>query len=80
MSDLKTIAYPYAKAAFEFAKEKQTLDEWLSMLTVVVDVIEQPQVAAQVKNLEQGGKTESDEFLHFLFSVCQAFSMIMCKT
>jgi len=73
MSDLKTIAYPYAKAAFEFAKEKQTLDEWLSMLTVVVDVIEQPQVAAQVQNLEQGGKDESDAFVQFLFSVCQGF-------
>ncbi|WP_018691244.1 F0F1 ATP synthase subunit delta [Algicola sagamiensis] len=32
MSEMTTIARPYAKAAFEFAVEKGTVDEWAEML------------------------------------------------
>ncbi|MDN3679342.1 F0F1 ATP synthase subunit delta [Vibrio tapetis subsp. quintayensis] len=38
MSDLTTIARPYAKAAFDFAVEKETLDQWSLMLTFATEV------------------------------------------
>ncbi|MBD1576397.1 MULTISPECIES: F0F1 ATP synthase subunit delta [Vibrio] len=38
MSDLTTIARPYAKAAFEFSVEKGTLDQWSEMLTFAAEV------------------------------------------
>lgn len=71
MSDLKTIAYPYAKAAFDFAKEQQALPKWHSMMAIVVEVMEQPDVAVQVADLQQGGRAEFQLFLKFLFSVCE---------
>ncbi|WP_406665303.1 F0F1 ATP synthase subunit delta [Gallaecimonas sp. GXIMD1310] len=33
MSELTTVARPYAKAAFEFAVEKAAVDQWSAMLT-----------------------------------------------
>lgn len=56
MSDLITLARPYAKAAFECAKSEQKLSQWLNALTVasalVVDskveqLISQPSVQEQ---------------------------------
>jgi F-type H+-transporting ATPase subunit delta len=38
MYDLVTIARPYAKAAFDFAVEKEQLDQWGEMLTFAVEV------------------------------------------
>ncbi|WP_162045896.1 F0F1 ATP synthase subunit delta [Vibrio taketomensis] len=73
MSDIQTIAYPYAKAAFDFAKENDALDEWMAGLNLVANVMEQPSLETQVKALEQGGKSETDNFLHLLFSVCDGF-------
>lgn len=35
MSEPNTIARPYAKAAFEFAVEKQQLEQWSNMLTLL---------------------------------------------
>ena len=37
--DNKTIARPYAKAVFEFAKDHKTLSEWHSMLQLLADVV-----------------------------------------
>ncbi len=38
MSELTTIARPYAKAAFDFAVEKEALDQWSQMLTFATEV------------------------------------------
>lgn len=38
MSDLVTIARPYAKAAFDFAVEKDALDQWGQMLAFAAEV------------------------------------------
>ncbi len=38
MSDLTTIARPYAKAAFDFAVEKQQLGHWSQMLAFTAEV------------------------------------------
>ncbi len=36
MSDLTTIARPYAKAAFDFAVDKDQLDQWGQMLSLLL--------------------------------------------
>lgn len=44
MSDLTTIARPYAKAAFDFAAEKQQLDQWGQMLAFAAEVAKNEQM------------------------------------
>ncbi|SJL84865.1 F0F1 ATP synthase subunit delta [Vibrio palustris] len=44
MSTLTTIARPYAKAAFDFAVEKQQLDQWSEMLTFAAEVTNNEQM------------------------------------
>jgi F-type H+-transporting ATPase subunit delta len=44
MAELTTLARPYAKAAFEYARAGKTLDAWSSSLAVVANVIQQPVV------------------------------------
>lgn len=38
MSELTTVARPYAKAAFEFALENSAIDEWFEMLSFAAEV------------------------------------------
>lgn len=38
MSELTTVARPYAKAAFEFAVEAKAVDSWLAQLTFAAEV------------------------------------------
>ena len=38
MSELTTVARPYAKAAFDFAVEDKAMDSWLSQLTFAAEV------------------------------------------
>ena len=40
MSDMTTIARPYAKAAFDFAVEKGELAQWAEMLTFAAEVVQ----------------------------------------
>ncbi|MBY7733024.1 MULTISPECIES: F0F1 ATP synthase subunit delta [Vibrio] len=44
MSDLTTIARPYAKAAFDFAVDKGELDQWGQMLTFAAEVAQNDDV------------------------------------
>ena len=38
MSELTTVARPYAKAAFDFAVEAKAIDAWHEMLTFAAEV------------------------------------------
>ena len=38
MSELTTVARPYAKAAFDFAVEAKSIDSWLAQLTFAAEV------------------------------------------
>ena len=38
MSELTTVARPYAKAAFDFAVEEKAMDSWLTQLTFAAEV------------------------------------------
>lgn len=45
MSELTTIARPYAKAAFDFAVEKNALDQWVDMLTFAAEITKNTEMA-----------------------------------
>ncbi|MBR9874796.1 F0F1 ATP synthase subunit delta [Vibrio sp. J1-1] len=45
MSDLTTIARPYAKAAFDFSVEKGQLDQWGQMLSFAAEVAKNEQIS-----------------------------------
>ncbi len=45
MSDLITVARPYAKAAFDFAVEHQSIDRWQTMLAFAAEVARNEQMA-----------------------------------
>jgi F-type H+-transporting ATPase subunit delta len=45
MSDLITVARPYAKAAFDFAVENQSVDRWQDMLAFAAEVTKNDQIA-----------------------------------
>jgi F-type H+-transporting ATPase subunit delta len=45
MAELSTLARPYAKAAFEYARDINALGRWSNMLVTVVTVVQHPTVA-----------------------------------
>ncbi|PMH46818.1 ATP synthase F1 subunit delta [Vibrio sp. 10N.286.49.B3] len=70
MSDLQTIAHPYAKAAFDFAHENAALTEWQSMLNTVAAVAQDPTIAMHIEDLNNSGGKVSDEFVSMFFMIC----------
>ena len=60
MAELTTIARPYAKAAFLFAREKNALDKWESMLGLAAALVEDAQMAQALNNpgLSDGDKVK----------------------
>ena len=46
MAELSTLARPYAKAAFEYARDKGSLDQWQSQLAVAASVAADDKVEA----------------------------------
>ncbi|UUM30600.1 F0F1 ATP synthase subunit delta [Vibrio japonicus] len=65
MSDLTTIARPYAKAAFDFAVEKGELDQWGQMLSFAAEVANN----AQVKELLTGS-ISADKLAEIFVAIC----------
>ena len=50
MSELTTIARPYAKAAFEFAVEQSAVEKWTEMLNFAAEVVKNEKVQNGLKN------------------------------
>ncbi|NAX22519.1 F0F1 ATP synthase subunit delta [Vibrio sp. V39_P1S14PM300] len=65
MSDLTTIARPYAKAAFDFAVEKGQLDQWGQMLSFAAEVAQN----AQMQELLTGS-VAADKMADIFVAVC----------
>ena len=65
MSDLTTIARPYAKAAFDFAVEKDQLDQWGQMLSFAAEVAKNEQVKELLS-----GSVSADKLAEIFVSVC----------
>ena len=65
MSELTTIARPYAKAAFDFAVEANSIDSWLSQLTFAAQVSQDETINAYLR----GGASVEQAITLFL-NVC----------
>ena len=66
MSELTTVARPYAKAAFDFAVEANAIDNWLSMLVFAAEVSENETIA----NYLSGG-VSADHATDLFLKVCE---------
>lgn len=60
MAELTTIARPYAKAAFLFAKEQSALEQWESMLTTAAAVEADASVRRALSNPALGSAQQVD--------------------
>jgi F-type H+-transporting ATPase subunit delta len=60
MSELLTQSRPYAEAIFDIAKEEQTLDAWVSDLSVIVSAMQEDEVKILINtpDLSQRNKAE----------------------
>ncbi len=66
MAELSTLARPYARAAFEYAREKGGLAEWSTQLTTLAVVAADPGMARALDN----PAATSDEQARTLNEVC----------
>ncbi len=67
MSDLATLARPYAEAIFKRAKETKATDKWTQMLALVSLVMQDNELIALVKN----PKVAQDRIGQLVLEVCQ---------
>jgi F-type H+-transporting ATPase subunit delta len=65
MSELTTIARPYAKAAFDFAVEKGQLDQWGQMLTFATEVTNNDQMIELLSS-----SLAADKMAEIFIAVC----------
>jgi F-type H+-transporting ATPase subunit delta len=65
MSELTTIARPYAKAAFDFAVEKGQLDQWGQMLTFATEVTNNDQMIELLNS-----SLAADKMAEIFIAVC----------
>ncbi|NMP30792.1 F0F1 ATP synthase subunit delta [Thalassotalea sp. M1531] len=65
MSELTTIARPYAKAAFDFAVEAKAIDNWLEMLVFAAEVSKNETMTSYLS-----GGTSVEQAQEIFLSVC----------
>jgi len=65
MAEITTIARPYAKAAFDFAVEKQVVDTWAEMLAFAAQVSENETMQPLLS-----GAMSSDQLSKLFIQVC----------
>ncbi|TWX63812.1 F0F1 ATP synthase subunit delta [Colwellia demingiae] len=82
MSELTTVARPYAKAAFDFAVEAKAIDSWLTQLTFAAEVAKD----TTIKGYISGGASAEQAQILFLNvcgeqvdSKCQNFLKVMAS-
>ncbi len=67
MSEMTEVAQPYAKAAFDFAKESNSLDDWQQMFAIIEMVLAQPKAAMVLNDLDETGSEQP--LLDLIFSI-----------
>lgn len=65
MSDMTTIARPYAKAAFEFAADKQQLAQWGEMLGFAAEVANNDQIKELLTS-----STSAEKLAEIFVAIC----------
>jgi F-type H+-transporting ATPase subunit delta len=63
MAELSTIARPYAEAAFEIAREKNTLANWSRMLSLVASIASDARMRAALSSPKLGDAQKESLFL-----------------
>jgi F-type H+-transporting ATPase subunit delta len=63
MSELTTVARPYARAAFEFAVDSNRVDAWSEMLCFAAEVVKNPTMAALLKS-DKAAKELAELFIN----------------
>lgn len=67
MAELNTVARPYTKAAFEYAREKGSLDQWSTQLSVAAQAVQDSRMARVLSNPALTAEQKADT----LISVCE---------
>lgn len=67
MSELTTLARPYAKAAFEYALENNSLSDWSDMLTFVAQVTQDD----TMQTLLDSPTLTKEQAMNAMLSVCE---------
>ena len=70
MSELTTVARPYAKAAFDFAKDGKSIDKWFDMLQFLSAVQQDKNFKAVQRSLG------NSKLVDLLFNICSACSKV----
>jgi F-type H+-transporting ATPase subunit delta len=70
MSDITTIARPYAKAIFEHAQATRTLKEWSNILQELAQIVARPEAHALLSN----PAVDSQQQVKFILSVLAQLS------
>jgi len=65
MSELTTIARPYAKAAFDFAVEKEALDQWGQMLSFAAEVTRNKDISELLS-----GSVSAEKISEIFIAIC----------
>ena len=65
MSELTTVARPYAKAAFDYAVEQGAVDQWLEMLVFAAEVAKNETMAAHL-----AGGLSNEQASELFINVC----------
>lgn len=65
MSDLTTVARPYAKAAFDFAVEQKALDKWSGMLEFAAQVVADDQIQSLLSS-----QLSAEKLAELFIAVC----------
>ncbi len=67
MSELLTLARPYAEAAFKRAIESKSIDEWSDILAFLSVVVQDEELSAVIAN----PKVTEQQLTQLLFDICQ---------
>jgi len=60
MADTTTVARPYARAAFEVARDADSLQPWSELMQLLSTVVQDPQMVAVLDNPDLGAKSKGD--------------------
>lgn len=67
MSEIATLARPYAEAVFKTAKASDSAEKWSEMLEFIAVVVQDPDIAGAAEN----PKIEQQKFVDLLLDICQ---------
>lgn len=67
MSELSTLARPYAAAVFKRASESGTAEQWSQMLGFIAEVVKDKDISAIIEN----PKVSQERLIQLLLDICQ---------